>query len=64
MKLVIEIEIGNAAMRTKAHLVQALLKVRRSIMRELNFRDKRYGANRGSILDVNGNTVGPWEVQQ
>lgn len=63
MKLIIEIEIGNAAMRTKAQLIQALLKIRRSMGRELNLRDKRYGANRGSILDVNGNTVGKWEVQ-
>lgn len=63
MKLIIEIEIGNAAMRTKAHLVKALLNVRRSIGRELNLRDKRFGANRGSVMDINGNTVGRWEVQ-
>lgn len=62
MKLVIEIEIGNAAMKTKAQLIQALLKVRRSMGRELNLRDKRFGANRGSVLDVNGNSVGRWEV--
>lgn len=63
MRLVIEIELGNSAMRTKAQLLQALLKVRKAMNREMNLRDKRYGANRGSVLDVNGNTVGKWEVQ-
>ena len=64
MKLRIEVEIGNDAMRTKAELVQAVLKIRRQLKRDLNLRDKRHGANRGSVLDVNGNTVGRWEVAE
>lgn len=62
MKFVLSIELGNEAMRTKADLVRAILKVKRSIQREVNLRDKRVGANSGAVLDLNGNTVGRWAV--
>lgn len=58
----LSIELGNDAMRTKADLLKALLQARKSIIRELNLRDKRVGANTAKILDRNGNGVGRWEV--
>jgi hypothetical protein len=57
MKFTLEIELGNAAMRTAGDIAGALAK----IAGRIDPRDVAAGAG-GAVLDVNGNTVGRWEV--
>lgn len=58
MKIVIEIRLGNEAMRT-AHDV--LTAVTSAMSREDSSRDLRHGWW-GTLRDLNGNTVGEWKV--
>lgn len=55
-KLKLEIEIGNDAMQTRLDVAEALERVA--------IRLKTFGLDRASskILDVNGNTVGKWQI--
>ena len=62
-KLVITIELGNAAMETAAEALEA---IRRSLLVEALppiFSPLVVGDG-GTIRDNNGNTVGSWEVER
>lgn len=62
MKFTLEIELGNDAMQTKGDIAAALTQVAarfpRCIMGRMVVGDY------GSIRDINGNTVGKWEIQK
>jgi hypothetical protein len=61
MKFKLEIEMGNAAMRTKNHLCQALRQV------ATRFISCWYPVAKGeshTIQDANGNTVGRWTFEE
>jgi hypothetical protein len=51
----LQIEMGNDMMRTRMHLASALTDVAIRLRRDKNL-------NRHTIVDVNGNKVGTWEV--
>ena len=53
--LTLHIETGNAAMRTRAHLADAL---------EMIAIKLRAGNDEGKVRDVNGNTVGAWAFRK
>lgn len=60
MKFTLEIEFGNDAMQTKADLSAVLTELAARIPRSIV---GRIGSgDYGSIRDINGNTVGKWEV--
>lgn len=59
MRLVIEIEMGNDAMKTGTHAGTALLDLAGHIRHEIGRREPTY-RDEGKIRDVNGNTVGFW----
>jgi SMC interacting uncharacterized protein involved in chromosome segregation len=52
-KFTLTIEFGNASMRTRRDLANALTKVAARIIVD---------GPEGKIRDVNGNTVGSWEI--
>lgn len=54
-KFKLEIELGNAAMQTRRQVAGALRRLAEEIDRN---KDK------GSILDLNGNTVGTWSFEK
>jgi hypothetical protein len=54
-KFILEIELGNSEMRTHEHLAGAL----RVLAKAVNDGEK---AVEGRLRDVNGNTVGRWEI--
>lgn len=60
MKFVLDIELGNAAMMTKHDIARALNETARKLPQSV------LGAvvvgDYGKIMDLNGNTVGKWEV--
>ncbi len=60
MRFTLEIELGNDAMRSGAHLETALhqigTRVRAALPGVITREDE------GRIRDVNGNTVGSWKV--
>ncbi len=58
MRFTLEIELGNEAMRTFDHVADALYGVRQ-LMQGLDEPDSPCSS---IIRDVNGNTVGMWEV--
>lgn len=53
---VLKIELGNDAMRTPRNLADALVLVAVKLKHVK-------GITQGNILDINGNSVGSWEVQ-
>lgn len=59
MKFTIEIELGNDAMRRYSHIKSALRELARGP--ELGNNGPRVGDG-SNIRDVNGNTVGKWEI--
>jgi hypothetical protein len=60
VKLVLEVELGNEAMRSLHDVREAL---NESLLSPRGmFSDLREGEE-GSLRDINGNTVGRWEVQ-
>jgi hypothetical protein len=61
MKLILEIEFGNDAMRTYADVIHALRNVANVTMAEQSFDNPQVG-DMCRIPDVNGNSVGKWEV--
>jgi len=58
MKFALEIEMGNEAMRTRAHLATALREAAKQVAV-----DGRAGSD-GIIRDINGNTVGYWNLKE
>jgi hypothetical protein len=64
MKVEIKMELGNDAFRTKSHVARALRSLARQIELELDLGDKRIGANQFTILDLNGNKVGTFELRE
>ncbi|MHB8565339.1 MAG: hypothetical protein ACYDDA_15730 [Acidiferrobacteraceae bacterium] len=62
MRFTLEIELGNDAMRTGADVGRAL---RHSTDRDLSLRidEDLDSRDSGTIRDVNGNTVGTWQVR-
>ncbi len=62
-KFILEIELGNAAMRSPRDVTRALIEVANGELRRYNredLRDRREGANQKKIYDLNGNVVGSW----
>ena len=60
MRFTLEIELGNDAMQTGQDVAGALRKEAQRLA-EFCKKDLRPGAE-GLIRDVNGNTVGKWQV--
>lgn len=60
-KFVVEIELGNDAMKTGNDVADAITRIA-STIRHLEGPDLDPGARRGSIMDPNGNKVGVWRV--
>ena len=60
MRFTLEIELGNDAMRTGAHLEKTLAEVGTRVRAALPGVITR--EDNGRIRDVNGNTVGKWQV--
>ena len=59
MKFLLEIELGNDAMRIYPHLRAAL----RRVIEQMRESDSKPNEGDGrKIMDANGNTVGKWEV--
>lgn len=56
MRLIVEISLGNDAMRTGSDLSHALERIARVLPRTVRHGD---GAK---VMDHNGNSVGRWEV--
>lgn len=53
---VLRIELGNDAMQTPADIAAALRKLANDL-------ERGFSTRYGTLRDVNGNTVGSWEVQ-
>lgn len=60
MKIKIQIETGNEAMQTGADVSRALIKHASAIAADV---DSGIAVTGGKIMDVNGNSVGKWEVE-
>ena len=60
MKFTLEIELGNEAMQTDEHIGRALSLLGRAFTEAQDGTDIR---DAGKIKDINGNTVGKWEVK-
>lgn len=60
MRLRVEIEVGNAAMQTRADLRDALREVAEEL--DVYCDDAPEVGTYGRIVDANGNRVGRWEV--
>jgi hypothetical protein len=59
-KFTLEITLGNDAMRTRTDIEQAL----RELGQNLRYMsDPPESGDSGKIMDVNGNSVGKWEVR-
>ncbi len=61
MKFVLEIELGNDAMRTGDDIAKAL---RHLSARLIPYRKSDLPGASGRVGDVNGNTVGRWLVEE
>jgi hypothetical protein len=68
MKFVLSINLGNDAMQTSGDVAEALWRVYRNLNSLTAARvgsgdAKLRDTDEGKIVDVNGNTVGAWEVK-
>ena len=68
MKFVLSIDLGNDAMQTPGDVAEALWRVYRNLNSLTAARVgsgdvKLRATDEGKIIDVNGNTVGRWEVK-
>ena len=61
MKFILEIELENAAMQDQHDVATALRKTADRLNRYASSNFGPY-ALEGKVMDVNGNTVGKWEV--
>jgi hypothetical protein len=61
MKLIIEIELGNDAMRNNQDVKDCLLRSR--LVGQTGCEDFSVG-EQGKFYDVNGNCVGSWRVRE
>jgi len=61
MKLIIEIELGNDAMRNNLDVKDCLLRSR--VIGQGGCEDYTVGES-GKLYDINGNPVGSWRVQK
>lgn len=61
MKFQLEIELGNDAMQTYDDVSQALKSVR-AYLKEYRQSEEVEADDNAPIRDLNGNTVGKWEV--
>lgn len=60
MKLIVEIDLGNDGMQTAADAGDA---INRALIRQsASAIDPLNGGEIGTVRDLNGNTVGKWEV--
>ena len=64
MKFTLEIELGNDAMQTYGDIAKALTHVKTKLAfdSERGINAKANRVDGAKIMDVNGNTVGSWEV--
>lgn len=65
MKFTLEIELGNDAMRKPKHVASALKGIADTLSDRIGMGQSigAFGSNtEGRIRDINGNTVGKWEV--
>ncbi len=63
MKFTLEIELGNDAMQTYVNIRTALREVAVMLGASTSAHRKITKVDGGRIMDVNGNTVGAWEVK-
>jgi hypothetical protein len=61
MKFTVEIQLGNDAMQTYGDIRDALNKLANA-MRHTAHAAPRLSDGGGKIADVNGNTVGRWDI--
>lgn len=61
MKFKLEIELGNEAMLTSHDIAEALRDVMRKLRKDSE--DSLEEAFKGRIKDLNGNTVGGWQIE-
>lgn len=58
-KFTLTINLGNEAMRGKDDIATLL----RLVSNELNIEDEPYIGEKRNVYDINGNTVGSWQVK-
>ncbi len=63
MKFILEIELGNEAMKTGMDIATALERVASRFHNNYPFAEDLPGLVRG-IMDANGNTVGSWKIEE
>lgn len=61
LSITIEIDLGNEAMQSSAHVVEAIAKSLKSPLYVAQ-PGKLQNDDSGNIFDVNGNLVGKWSV--
>lgn len=64
MKFVLEIEIGNEAMRDWVDISQALIGMARKFEMRHNADVELGQWDTSAVRDSNGNTVGQWEITE
>jgi len=64
MKFTLEIELGNDAMRSYRDIREALSDVSGHIAMHKIGHVKPYDGDGRKIMDINGNSVGKWEVTE
>lgn len=62
MKFIVEIELGNDAMRTADDVLKSIRRSLERLPRDEAFEDYEHDWPSGQLRDVNGNKVGEWEV--
>lgn len=63
MRFTLTINLGNDAMQSTVHVVDALRRVATTMMLVVG-PESTLGPDRGIIQDDNGNTVGEWKVSK
>lgn len=63
MRFVLEIEMGNAVMRTRQHVAKALVELSKRLVNETFTPQDEDLTDDGKVLDLNGNSVGSWEFK-
>lgn len=61
-RFTLELELGNDAMKSAADIAEALLKTAAHVVEVIGDKDPKPAHSR-SIHDVNGNTVGAWNIE-
>ena len=61
MKFKLEIELGNAAMRNRGHLANALRDVAKAVLDMHKW--FHMAGTEHAVMDLNGNKVGHWKLE-